>query len=73
MNYIIKVNNLKKIYNSIKQILKKKDLAIYVLNQKGRLYFSNQDKLDYVNHNYILVKKIKINGITVTKIFLNKT
>ncbi len=55
------------------QILQKKDLAIYVLNQKGRLYFSNQDKLDYVNHNYILVKKIKINGITVTKIFLNKT
>jgi hypothetical protein len=43
--------------------------TIFVIDQIGRHYFSNHHCLLYIYDNYLLIKKININGINTTKIY----
>lgn len=45
--------------------------AFFIL-QRGRIYFENREKLDYVRANFRKVHEIQINGLTAAEIFVNQ-
>ena len=44
--------------------------AFFIL-QRGRIYFENREKLEYVRANFRKVHEIRINGLTAAEIFVN--
>ena len=43
----------------------------YVVAQRGRIYFENHDKLEYVRSNFRKVHEVQINGLTAAEIYVN--
>jgi dolichyl-phosphate-mannose-protein mannosyltransferase len=44
----------------------------YIIAQRGRVYFENQKKLDYVRANFRKVHEVQINGLTAAEVFINQ-
>ena len=43
----------------------------FFIVQRGRIYFENREKLEYVRANFRKVHEIRINGLTAAEIFVN--
>jgi hypothetical protein len=45
----------------------------YIIIQRGRTYFENQDKIAFVRARFAKVHEVKVNGLTAAEIFVNQT
>jgi hypothetical protein len=43
----------------------------YIIVQRGRTYFENQSKLEFVRANFKKVHEVSINGLTAVEVFVN--
>ncbi len=44
----------------------------YVIIQRGRTYFENREKIEYVRAHFRMVHDVKVNGITAAEVFTNQ-
>lgn len=44
----------------------------YVIVQRGRTYFENQEKLAFIRSNFKKIHEVQINGLTAAEIFVNR-
>ena len=44
----------------------------YIIVQRGRTYFENREKLQFVRSNFKLIHEQKVNGITAAEVFTNQ-
>jgi hypothetical protein len=44
---------------------------VYIIVQRGRIYFENSDKLGYVRKNFRKIHEIQINGLTAAEVYVN--
>jgi hypothetical protein len=44
----------------------------YIIVQRGRTYFENQSKLEFVRANFKKVHEVSINGLTAVEVFANE-
>jgi len=45
---------------------------VYVIVQRGRTYFENREKLDFIRANFKMVHAISVNGMTAAEVFVNQ-
>lgn len=45
----------------------------YIIIQRGRIYFENQDKIALVRATFTKVHEVTVNGLTAAEIFVNQT
>ena len=44
----------------------------YFIVQRGRTYFENREKLDFIRANFKMVHAISVNGMTAAEVFVNQ-
>lgn len=44
----------------------------YFIVQRGRTYFENRDKLEFIRNNYKRVHEVKVAGITAAEVYVNQ-
>jgi hypothetical protein len=44
----------------------------YIIVQRGRTYFENREKIDFVRANFKKVYEVKIKGATAAEVFVNQ-
>jgi len=44
----------------------------YFIVQRGRTYFENQDKLEYIRANFQKVHEVSVNGMAAAEVFVNE-
>ena len=47
--------------------------SAYIIIQRGRTYFENQEKIAFVRARFTRVHEVKVNGLTAAEIFVNQT
>ncbi len=45
----------------------------FMIVQRGRIYFENQQKLEYVRNNFRKIHEVSVVGLTAAEIFVNET
>jgi dolichyl-phosphate-mannose-protein mannosyltransferase len=45
----------------------------FVIVQRGRTYFENQQKLEFIRANFLKAHEVTINGMTAAEVFVNQT
>jgi hypothetical protein len=44
---------------------------VYIIVQRGRIYFENREKLGYVRNKFRKIHEIQINGLTAAEVYVN--